>query len=161
MIEIIRAAHSIILATELTFLYLHIMYLYSKIKTTLVAFFDSRELAHKEFVPTGQTVNANIYKHVLDRLIKRINLVRSDLFVSGDCFLQHNNKPAHNAASVYQFLAIKKVTVLHCPLYLPDLAPINYKFFLIFSQFLKTIFQFPQKFLHYFPSLIKNFSKLP
>ncbi len=45
----------------------------SRIRTMLVAFFDSRGLIHKEFVPTGRTVNPNLYKDVLDRLIKRIN----------------------------------------------------------------------------------------
>ncbi len=71
----------------------------------LVAFFDSRGLICKEIVPTGQTVNANFYKDVLDRLIKRINRIRPDLCASGDRFLQHNNAPAHNA--VRQFLPKK------------------------------------------------------
>ncbi len=46
------------------------------------AFFDSQGLIHKEFVPTGQTVNSNFYKNVLDCLIKRINCVCSDKLVS-------------------------------------------------------------------------------
>ncbi len=71
----------------------------SHIKTMLVAFFNSRGLAHIEFVPTGQTVNTNFHKDVLDRLIKRINC--------GDWFLQHDNAPAHTAASVRHFLAKK------------------------------------------------------
>ncbi len=33
----------------------------SCVKTMLVAFFDSLGLIHKEFVPSGQTVNANFY----------------------------------------------------------------------------------------------------
>ncbi len=70
-------------------------------------FFDSRGLIHKEFVPTGQTVNANFYEDILDHLIKRINRVRLDLHVSRDWFLQHDNASAHNAASVRQFLAKK------------------------------------------------------
>ncbi len=53
-------------------------------KNMLVTFFDSHGLFHKEFVPTEQTVNANFYKDVLDRLIKRINLVCPDLRTSGD-----------------------------------------------------------------------------
>ncbi len=48
----------------------------SHIKTVLVAFFDSRGLIHNKFVLTGQTVNANFYKDVLDCLIKRFNCVR-------------------------------------------------------------------------------------
>ncbi len=75
----------------------------SCIKTMLLAFFYSRGLIHKEFVTTGQTVNANFYKDVLDHLIKRINHVRPDLRTSGDWFLQHENTPDHNAALVHQF----------------------------------------------------------
>ncbi len=75
----------------------------------LVAFFDSRGLIHKEFVPTGQIVNANFYKVVLDRLIERINHVCPDLRESRDWFLQHNNALALNAASICQFLAKKKM----------------------------------------------------
>ncbi len=85
------------------------------IKTILMAFFDSRGLIHKEFVPTGQTVNANFYKDVLDRFIKRMNRIYSDLHVSGDWYLQHDNVPAHNAVSVRQFLTKKNVTVLPSP----------------------------------------------
>ncbi len=50
----------------------------------LVAIFNSQGLIHKEFVPIEQTVNANFYKDVLNRLIKGINRVRCDLHVSGD-----------------------------------------------------------------------------
>ncbi len=57
-----------------------------RIKTTLVAFFDSQGLIHKEFDPTRQTVNDNFYKDVLDHFIKRINRVRPDLRTSGDWF---------------------------------------------------------------------------
>ncbi len=72
----------------------------SRTKTMLVAFFDFHWLIHIEFVPTGQTVNANFYKDVLHRLMRRINCVCPDLRTSGDWFLQHDNAPAHNAASV-------------------------------------------------------------
>ncbi len=65
----------------------------------------------------------------MDRLIKRINRVRSDLRVSADWFLQYDNAPAHNVASVRQFLAKKKKLVLHHPPYFPDLAPVDYFLF--------------------------------
>ncbi len=91
----------------------------SRVKTILVAFFNSQGLIHKEFVPTGQTVNANFYKDVLDRLIKRINRVHPDLSMSGNWFLQLDNTLAHNTALVPQFLAKKNVTILHHPPYLP------------------------------------------
>ncbi len=54
----------------------------SWVKTMLIAFFDSRGMIHTEFVPPGQTVNANFYKRVLDQLLKRIVRVRLDLHAS-------------------------------------------------------------------------------
>ncbi len=88
----------------------------------LAAFFDSRGLIQKEFVPTGQTVNANFYKDVSDPLTRRINCVCPDLHMSGDWFLQHDNTLAHNAASVHQFLA-KKKEMLQSFITLPIEAP--------------------------------------
>jgi len=40
----------------------------SNIKTMLVAFFDIDGLVHHEFIPTGQTVNKEFYKIVLQCL---------------------------------------------------------------------------------------------
>jgi len=59
---------------------------------------------HKEFVPEGKTVNAEFYKGVMDRLLKRIQRVRPAALSSRDFFLLHDNTPPHKAASVCQFL---------------------------------------------------------
>jgi hypothetical protein len=53
---------------------------------------------HKEFIPEGKTVNADIYKRVMDRLLKPIKWVRPAAFCSGDFFLFLDNAPAHKAA---------------------------------------------------------------
>jgi len=63
---------------------------------------------HKEFVPEGKTVNAEFYKGVMDRLLKRIQWVHPVAFYSRDFFFLHDNGPAHKAASVCQFLTPKK-----------------------------------------------------
>jgi hypothetical protein len=78
------------------------------IKTTLIIFFDSQGVVHKEFVPEGKTVNAEFYKEVMDRLLKCIQQVRPAAFCSQNFFLLHDNAPAHKAASVCQFLTPKK-----------------------------------------------------
>jgi hypothetical protein len=39
-------------------------------------FFDSQDVVHEEFVPEGKKVNAEFYKRVMDRLLKRIQRVR-------------------------------------------------------------------------------------
>ena len=67
---------------------------------------------HKEFVPEGKTVNAEFYKGVLDRLLKRIQRVRPAALCPRDFFLLHDNAPAHEAASVCPFLTQKNVTTL-------------------------------------------------
>ena len=87
-------------------------------KTMLIIFFDSQGVVHKEFVPDGETANAEFYNGVMDRLLKRIQRVRPAAFCSQDFFLLHNNAPAHKAASVCQFLTTKNVTTLFHPLIL-------------------------------------------
>ena len=56
------------------------------IKTMLIIFFDSQGVVSKEFVPEGKTVNAEFYKGVMDRLLKRIQRVRPAAFCSRDFF---------------------------------------------------------------------------
>jgi hypothetical protein len=41
----------------------------SKVKTMLIAFFDSDSIIHKEFVPVGETVNSAFYEEVLKWLL--------------------------------------------------------------------------------------------
>jgi len=65
----------------------------------LIIFFNSQGVVYKEFVPEGKTVNAEFYKGVMDRLLKRIQRVRPPAFCSRDSFLLHDNAPAHKAAS--------------------------------------------------------------
>jgi hypothetical protein len=45
-------------------------------------FFDSQGIVHKKFVPEGKTVNAEFYKGVMGRLLKRIQWVRPAAFSS-------------------------------------------------------------------------------
>lgn len=87
----------------------------SKVKMMLVAFFDSRGLIHQEFVPQGKTVTAAFYCEVMDRLLKRICRDRPELYQSGECFLLHDNAPAHSSLIVTRFLAQKSITVITRP----------------------------------------------
>jgi histone-lysine N-methyltransferase SETMAR len=92
-------------------------------------FFDSQGVLHKKCVPEGKTVNAEFYKWVMDRLLKRIQRVRPAAFCSRDFFFLHDNAPAHKAARVCQFSTPKSVTTLHHPPYSPDLSPPDYFLF--------------------------------
>ena len=50
----------------------------SKVKTMLIAFFDSSGIIHKEFVHASQTVNSAFYEEVLKRLLRRIHCIRPE-----------------------------------------------------------------------------------
>jgi hypothetical protein len=52
----------------------------------LTIFFESHSIVHKEFIPEGKTVNSELYKGVIDCLLKRIQWVRSAAFCSRDSF---------------------------------------------------------------------------
>ncbi len=95
----------------------------------LIAFFDSHGMIHTEFVPPGQTVNADFYKHVLDQLMKRMVRVRLDLHASMARCLWHDNAPPHNTLLIRQFLDKKNVTVLHYLPYALELDPADYFLF--------------------------------
>jgi hypothetical protein len=81
----------------------------------LIIFFNSQGVVREEFLPKGKTLNAEFYKGVMDRLLKRIQRVHPAAFCSRDFFLLHDNAPAHKAASVCQFLIQKNVTKLYPP----------------------------------------------
>jgi hypothetical protein len=81
----------------------------------LINFFDSQSVVHKEFVPEGKTVNAEFYKGVMDRLMKRIQRVRPTAFYSRDFFLLHDNASVYKAESVCQFLTPKMLQTFITP----------------------------------------------
>jgi hypothetical protein len=62
---------------------------------------------NKEFLPKGKTVDAEFYKGLMDRLLKRIQRDRPAASCSPDFFVVHNNAHAHKAASICQFLSQK------------------------------------------------------
>lgn len=101
----------------------------SKIKTMLITFFDSKGIIHKEFMPSGSTVNAIYYKGVMDRLLKRIARVRPEYKSKGSWSLLHDNAPGHKATIVKQFLHKKGVVLIEHPPYSPDLTPADFMLF--------------------------------
>ncbi len=100
-----------------------------RIRSTLVAFFNSRGLIHEEFVLTGQTDNANFYKDVLDCLIERINRIRSDLHASWRFVSSAWQRIDPQCGIGSPVFGRKNVTVLHHPTRLLDLAPADYFLF--------------------------------
>jgi len=92
----------------------------------IIFFSDSLGVVHKEFVPEGKTLNAEFYKGVMDRPLKRIHRVRPAAFCPRDLFFLHDNAPAHKAASVCQFFTPKMLQPFYHPSYSPDLSPPDY-----------------------------------
>lgn len=99
----------------------------SRVKTMLIVFFDCKGVVHKEFVPTGQTINAVFYVEVLKRLKNRVARVRPE--ITNTWFLHHDNAPSHASLMVKEFLAKSAVPVLPQPPYSPDLAPADFFLF--------------------------------
>ena len=44
----------------------------SKVKVMLITFFDVRRIVHSEFLPQGQTINQQVYKEILWRLLRSV-----------------------------------------------------------------------------------------
>ena len=89
----------------------------------LVTFFGRKDIIHKEFLPSGQTMTGEYYFHILKRLLARIRRIRPEYRdESSWCFL-HDNAPPHTSLIVRRFLAKNNVCVLNHPPYSPDLAP--------------------------------------
>jgi hypothetical protein len=87
-----------------------------RIKTILIIFSDSQGVVHKEFVPEGKTVNAEFYKGVTDRLLKRIQRVRPAAFCSRDFFLLLDIEPPRPQSSKCSpIVDLKNVTTLMNP----------------------------------------------
>jgi hypothetical protein len=73
----------------------------------------------EEFVPQGHTVNATFYMDVL----KRLRLVRPELWTEKNWILHHDNAPSHSALTVREFFAKNYMITTDHPSYSPDLAP--------------------------------------
>jgi len=107
----------------------------SNIKTTLIAFFDIDGLVLHEFIPTGQTVNKEFYKTVLQRLRDAVRRHGPEKWRSGNWILHRDSAPAHRAVTTNEFLAKHNIPWLPQPPYPPDLAPCDF----LFTQLKKTM----------------------
>ena len=114
----------------------------SKIKVMLIVFSDVHGIVHLEFLPQGQTINQNVYKDILRRLMRSVREKRKELWETKSWLLHHDNAPAHNALSIRQFLAENNISVLEQPPYSPDLAPCDFFLFSKLKEVIKgTCFQ--------------------
>ena len=95
----------------------------------LIFFYDSKGIVHKEFVPTGQTVNAIFYLGVMKHLLVRIRRIRPEYREGGSWRLLHNNAPSHRSTLETDFFTRNRIlTINHSP-YSPDMAPCDFYLF--------------------------------
>ena len=89
----------------------------------LIMFFIVRGIVHSEFLPQGQTIIQQIYKEILQLLLRSVRKKRQELWQDKSWLLHHDNARDHNALIIRQFLAKKNIAGLEQPPYSPDLAP--------------------------------------
>ena len=75
----------------------------------MLIFFDSQSVVHKEFVPKRRTVNAEFYKGVMRRPLKRIQWVRPAAFCYRDVFSFNDNAEQCSAESIC--VAVFRLTI--------------------------------------------------
>jgi len=92
--------------------------------------FDQKVIAHKEFVPPDQTVNAAFYVEILKRLRENVRRKRPDQWRNNTWLLRHDNAPAHAVLLTRRFLTENNMTVVPHPPYSPGLAPGDFFLFL-------------------------------
>lgn len=100
-------------------------------KVMLTCFWDENGVVHHEYMPSGQTINAEKYCAILDRVQKAIKEKRPWLVTGGRCsvILQQDNASPHKAKITQKKIKELKWKLLQHPPYSPDLAPSDYHLF--------------------------------
>lgn len=101
-------------------------------KAMLIVFLDKDGVVHKEFIPDGYGIGAELYLKVLERFMTSLRHRRPHLTTRQGltqwAFLQ-DGAPAHHAHDTLAFLRQHHVQILPHPGYSPDLNPLDYWFF--------------------------------
>ena len=96
----------------------------SKVKSMLIAFFDSKGVVHKEFVPPRQCCILRGSAYTAEERVARIQPEIANTWV-----LHHDNAPSHASLLVREFLVKQTVAMLPQLPYSPDLAPPDFFLF--------------------------------
>jgi len=91
-------------------------------------FWDQDGILHVDYLPKGQTINAECYLSLLVQLEDITKEKRQGNFKKGVLFL-HENAPAHRALTTQKQLTYLEFQCLDHPPYSPDLAPSDYHLF--------------------------------
>jgi hypothetical protein len=79
---------------------------HAQVKTMLICFFDHKGIVHFEFLQQDRTENQHCYLEILARLCQALHQRRPELWLDA-WILHHDNAPAHDALTVWEFLAKK------------------------------------------------------
>ena len=91
-------------------------------------FWDQDGILLIDYLPKGQTINAEYYSFLLVQLKDILKENRRGKVTKGFLFL-HDNAPSHRALATQKKLAYLGVLCLDHPPYSPDLAPSDYHLF--------------------------------
>ena len=86
-------------------------------------------MIYMHWVPTGQTVNKELYVEVLRECRKIFQGKRPALSKSGQWHFHQDNAPVHNSILVTDYLSKMGIKTLPQPPYSPDLAPCDFWLF--------------------------------
>jgi hypothetical protein len=83
-----------------------------KVKSMLIIFFDIKEIVHKEFFLTGQTVNSACSCDILRRLPENVRRLFPELWRQKIWLLHHDNAPSHASVFTKKFLTKNNTTTV-------------------------------------------------
>jgi len=83
----------------------------------------------RQNVPRGETVNKEFYLNVPNRLRAAVGRKRPEAWTNNTWMLHHDNKPAHAALFILEFLTKHETTVVPQAPYSPDLASADFFLF--------------------------------
>lgn len=101
----------------------------SRTKQMVLSFFDNDGVIYQNYVPRGQTVNAEYFITIVSNFLKQLRIKRPEKCKDNDWFLHMDNAPCHKAKATMEFMLKRGIKLIEHPPYSPDLAPADFFFF--------------------------------
>lgn len=108
-------------------------------KVLLCVWWDYKGIIHYELLPSGKTINSDVYCQQLTRLKQAIDRKRPELANRKGVVFHHDNARPHTSLATRNRLRELGWEVLLHPPYSPDLAPSDFHLFLSMANALGTV----------------------
>ena len=110
-------------------------------KVMLIAFWDTRSIVHREFVPDGRAINAQVYRSILRRMKESVRRRHRELWRNRhhQFWLQHDNAAPHHTRIMRCFCDLTDTKIISHPPYSPDLAPSDFFLFACIKKELRGV----------------------